>query len=393
MNTKKALFYLAFISLFALATGAHAAPTQTPTTDSRYLIKSTSNFWKKSFQVRNVFDSGFTADLTEWQLKLAKVFGVEIVPVKKLNILATTKKTSTKPLIKTPTSQIGWGVKAIYGDTLGSSNPSGGEGVNVAVLDTGIFTNHPDLKSRIVACADFSGSDSFSKNNCDDKNGHGTQVAGIISADGGAEGKGMYGVAPDSNLMIYKTCAHDGTCFSDDVATAIIHAVDNDAQIIVISLGSDSESLLIGEAITYATSHNVMIVSAVGNDGPYVGSMDYPASFTEVVSVGAVDASLIVPIWSARGGNLSSTSYSKQARDIEFVAPGVNIESTSNNSDYATLSGTSMAAAHLAGLAAKEWQKDAENPAEATREMLRKLSKDILPSGDDNTSGWGIPSL
>ncbi|MEK9157969.1 MAG: S8 family serine peptidase [Patescibacteria group bacterium] len=393
MNIKKALFYLAFISFFALATGAHAAPAQTPTTDSRYLVKSTSNFWKKSFQVRNVFDYGFTADLTDWQLKLAKVFGVEVVPVKKLNILVTTKKVVSKPFIKTPTTQVGWGVEALYGDTLGSDMPSGGEDVNVAVLDTGILTTHPDLKARITACSDFSGVDTFTKNSCDDKNGHGTQVAGIIAADGGADGKGMYGVAPASNLMIYKTCASDGTCFSDDVAVAIRHAVDDKAQIIVLSLGSDSESQLINEAVAYATEQGVMVISAVGNDGPYVGSLDYPASQLDVVSVGSVDSLLNVPTWSARGGNLASTSYSKQAGDLEFVAPGVNIESTSINSDYVTLSGTSMAAAHLAGLAAKEWQIEAEHPAESTRELLHRFSHDILPLGDDNASGWGMPSL
>ena len=79
--------------------------------------------------------------------------------------------------------------------------------------------------------------------------------------------------------------------------------------------------------------------------------------------------------------------------DIEFAAPGVSIESTWNDGGYAILSGTSMAAPHVVGLAAKLWQKDAPAPASATRDILHTLSADLLPLGDDNDSGWGMPSL
>ena len=391
MNTKKALVFVVFTLFLMTATSVQAAGT-----DNRYFVKSTSQFWKKSFQVRNVFDSGFTANLSDWQLKLTKVFGVEVTPLKKLNILTTvavTKKTVAKPISKTPLNQIGWGVKAIYGNTLDDVMPSGGEGINVAILDTGALISHPDLKNQITACNDFSGSDGFDKNTCEDKNGHGTLVAGIIAGNGGPDDKGIYGVAPEANLMIYKVCMNDGTCFSDDVATAIRHSVDNEANIILLSLGSDAESNLINDAIDYATSKDVMIVGAAGNDGPYTGSMDYPASNINVVSVGVVDDILVVPDWSARGNNEASTSYNRNFGDLELVGPGVNIESTASNGYYMTSSGASMAAAHIAGLVAKEWKIDAKNPAEATREFLHKLSNDILPQGDDSASGWGMPSL
>lgn len=391
MNIKKALVCLAFTLFLATASSVHAAGT-----DSRYFVKSTSQFWKKSFQVRNVFDTGFTTDLADWQLKIAKVFGIEVTPVKKLNILATTtvaKKTIVKPIVKMPFTQIGWGVKAIYGDTLNGTIPSGGDGVNVAILDTGALISHPDLKNQIIACDDFSSFGSFTKNSCDDKNGHGTLMAGVIAGNAGPASEGIYGVAPSANLMIYKVCADDGTCFSDDVAVAIRYGVDNGANIILLSLGSDSQSSLIDDAISYAASKDLMIVGAAGNDGPYTGSIDYPASNVNVVSVGAVDDTLTVADWSARGNNEASTSYDKTSGDLELVAPGVNIESTSNNNDYTTISGTSVAAAHIAGLAAKEWQIDAEHPAEATRELLHKFSQDILPLRDDPASGWGIPQL
>jgi len=391
MNTKKA-FVCLVISLF-LAT---ASSVQAAGTESRYLVKSTSQFWKKSFQVRNVFDSGFTAELSDWQLKVAKVFGIEVIPVKKLNILTTSttvKKTIVKPVSQTPTSQIGWGVKAIYGDELNNSLPDGGDKINVAVLDTGVLVNHPDIKNQVIACSDLSGIDPFIKNSCEDKNGHGTLIAGVIAANGGIEGKGIYGMAPKSNLMVYKVCANDGTCFADDVAIAIYDSVDNGANIILLSFGYDAESSLINDAISYAVNKETMIIGAAGNDGPYAGSIDFPASNINVMSIGAVDNTLTVPSWSAQGINQASTSYIREAGELELVGPGVNIESTANNGYYSTSSGTSMAAAHIAGLAAKEWQIEAEHPAEATRELLHKFSLDILPNGDDPASGWGMPQL
>ncbi len=391
MNTKKALFSLAFILSLVVATSAQAATSS----DSRYLVKSNSSFWKKSLQVRNVFDSGFTADLSDFQLKLAKVFGAEVTPVKKLNILATTtvKKTAVKPLIKIPLNQVGWGVKALYGETLADGLPTGGENAKVAILDTGILINHPDLKGQVIVCSDLTSSnEALVKSSCDDKNGHGTQVAGVIAANGGPDGKGIYGVAPDAKLMIYKVCAADGTCFADDVASGIRHATEEGANIIVLSLGSENQSSLISDAISYANDHDVLVVAAAGNDGPYTNSIDFPASNVSAVSVGVLDSSFTIPDWSARGAN-TTISDDKKAGDLEFVAPGVNIESTSNNSDYVTLSGSSMAAAHIAGFAAKEWQSGADHAAAATRTLLHKLAQPISDEPNANASGWGIPQL
>lgn len=394
MNTKKAL-YLAAFSFFLLAgISANAASS-----DNRYFVKTTSPFWEKSFQARNIFSDGFTANLNSWQLNLAKIFGITTEPVRRLNILATTvpaKKTVTAPAAptnpKTPTDPVAWGVKLIYGNTL-TGIPTGGSDITVAVLDTGVSVKHPDLQDRILGCEDFTGVDPLTDGKCDDNNGHGTHVAGIIAADGGVKGDGIYGLAPQASILAYKVCSDDGTCFADDVAAGIHMAVDNDANIILLSEGEDTDSSLMDQALDYATAHNVLLVAAAGNGGPYKGSIDYPAANPEVISVGAVDSSINIPDWSARGTNSDSKPYLREDGDIEFAAPGVNIQSTWNNSDYSTLSGTSMAAAHVAGLAAKEWQKDADNPAAATRDILHKFSQDILPPGDDNASGWGIPRL
>jgi subtilisin family serine protease len=359
MNIRKVLLFAIFSGFLLSAFTASAS-----TADNRYLIKTNSNFWKKSFVVRNTFEGGFTADLSTIQLRMAKIFGVEVQPVKKLNVLAESASAPVKS--KTPTAPVAWGVDYVYGDTLKDGDlPSGGKDVTVAILDTGVNKAHPDLKNRIADCGDFTTSANFVNNKCEDKNGHGTSVAGIVAADGGA-GEGIYGLAPSAKLDIYKVCDTDGTCFADDIAVAIRYAVDQKATIVLISVGTDVESTLIRDAINYASSKGVMVIAAAGNEGPDDNSTDYPAAQKETISVGALDIKGNIPDWSSRG-------------KIDFLAPGVKIESTGKDGDYIISSGTSMAAAHIAGLAAKEWQADAKEPINATKKLLKEFSADLIP--------------
>jgi len=401
MNTKKIAYFLMFSLVLGFAGFAYGASD-----DTRYLVKSGSNFWKKSFGVRHQFEEGFTTDLTDWQLRVARMFGVELIPVKKLYVLPDYSvvsesgsidikaKTSRAPTRLLPSDQVPWGVEVVYGGQLLSDKPSGGAGVSIAVLDTGILKTHLDLKNRIKECKDFtSAKQSVVDNSCDDKNGHGTHVAGTIAADGGLDGKGIYGVAPESSLFVYKVCSPNGSCWSDDIAVAIRTAAVNGANIISMSLGSDSESSLIKDAISYATGKNVLVIAAAGNDGPDVGSIDYPGANPDVISVGAFDVDFKIADWSSRGLNSTTAPDSINYGDIEFAAPGVAIESTAKDGSYIIMSGTSMATPHITGLAAKEWQKDALDPDSATRELLHMFSQDLDPIGDDDASGLGFPHL
>ena len=344
MDTKKTAYLLVFALLLGSFGFAHGA-----TDDTRYLVKSNSGFWKKSFNVRHEFGEGFTTDLSDWQLRVAKVFGVEVIPVKKLfilpeagvleeevadlkdkdnNIIIEGKRPlpsrSTRPI---PSSQLPWGVRSVYGNNPLLVKTSGGAGVNVAVLDTGVYKSHLDLKNRIGQCKDFT---SFKKpivdGQCDDKNGHGTHVSGIIAADGGIDDQGVYGVAPEATLFSYKVCGNNGSCWSDDIAIAIRNAADSGANIINMSLGSDIESSLIKDAISYSVSKNVLIIGAAGNDGPDVGSIDYPGANPNVIAVGAFDVVQAIADWSSRGINSTTTPYVVEERDIELAAPGVIIE-------------------------------------------------------------------
>ncbi|MBI4738052.1 S8 family serine peptidase, partial [Candidatus Woesearchaeota archaeon] len=212
-------------------------------------------------------------------------------------------------------------------------------------------------------------------------------VSGTIAANGGADGKGIFGVAPQANLWMVKVCGAGGSCWSDDIATAIRYAADQGTNVISMSLGSNSESTLIRDAITYAVDKGVLVVAAAGNDGPEDGSIDWPGANAAVVAVGAIDSAEAVASWSSRGVN--DGDYVKEAREVEFGAPGVSVLSTWSNGCYATLSGTSMATPHVSGLAAKLWQ----GSAAATRQYLQDMAKlhDLHTAGDDTATGFGLP--
>ena len=405
-QASKNLIFLTILLAFILsASFVFAAPTAS--VGPRYFIKTANPFWQKSFGVRHTFQNGFTSDLSGIQLTLAKIFGVEVEPVEELHVLPeeiiaieTLENLSAKPAAKSlirivPSDQTPWGIEVIYDDSVIAST-SGGNGVNVAVLDTGVLKTHADLKNRVAQCKDFTNLRTPIKDgSCDDKNGHGTHVSGIILADAGNDKLGIYGVAPEANLFAYKVCGNDGSCWADDIATAIKTAADNGSNIINMSLGSDNESAFIKDAINYAALKDVLIVAAAGNDGPYPASIDYPAANPGVLAVGAINDLILVPDWSSIGINSSTSPFVVEEKDMEFGAPGVKVESTWKNGGYAILSGTSMSSPHVAGLAAKFWQGIAleGTKAQATRNLLHQLSKDIWMVGDDNATGFGLPQV
>lgn len=273
-----------------------------------------------------------------------------------------------------PSAQIPWGVAKVGGG-------AGGSGINIAILDTGV-AKHPDL--RTVVCMDTTGR--RIKSGCSDQNGHGTHVAGIVAANGA-----LKGVAPDANVWAIKVCGAGGTCWADDVAEGIYYAVDNGANIISMSFGANADTALVRDAIAYGAQHGVLFVAAAGNDGPDEGSIDWPAASAKVIAVGALDSGDAVASWSSRGINYQTLAWSVEEKDIELAAPGVGVESTWNDGCYRTLSGTSMAAPHIAGLAAKLWQ----GSAAATRDYLRYIARyyyaDIGRAGDDPDAGFGLP--
>lgn len=302
-----------------------------------------------------------------------------------------------------PSEQVPFGVRTTYGRA-DLERPSGGAGVTVAVLDTGVDRRHPDLRDRVTLCRNFTGE--TVTETCTDENGHGTHVAGTVAADAGDDGAGIYGVAPEAKLYAFKTCDKDGRCSTQALATGIRAATDEGADVILMSLGGRPEPSV--EAATrYAASSGVVVVAAAGNAGPDPGSILYPAAHPYVVGVGAVGPrsgqrvhadNYRVPDFSGRG---LDGEFREDPEYLEVAGPGVSVLSPLPGGGYAHKTGTSMAAPHVAGLAAKLLASP--NPP-ATAAHLRAELRVRAPrfdvvhglharAGYDSASGFGMPTV
>ncbi len=404
-NMKKTIAVSLVLGMMLATVGLVVAGNQYE--NQRYLVKSNNGMLKMMYGVQHNFDKGFTTDLTPGQLKILDKFGVAVEKVELYQItgrpvcgngIIEGGEKCGEPGLSCPDGSVCENCKCVeetasperacfpsvqkpYGITMVNGG-TGGTGVNVAVLDTGVMKDHLDLNVKLCKDATKRGI----KNGCSDGNGHGTHVAGTIAANGGSDGLGIFGVAPEANLWMVKVCGPTG-CQTDDIAEAIRYVTDQGANIISMSLGGDTQSSLIRDAINYATDNGVLVIAAAGNDGPADGSIDYPGANVKVVAVGAIDSTETVSSWSSRG--INDGDWIVEEREVEFGAPGVSVESTWNNGCYDTISGTSMAAPHISGLAAKLWQGNAID----TRSYLQDLARnhDLHTEGDDTATGFGLP--
>lgn len=360
-------------------------------------------------------ENGFSTDMTEKQfeaLQNNKNFTVTKVPIVTLDTIDLEKDNMIENEITDSTisarasQQIPWGIKAIYNNN-NLTSTSGGSGINIAVLDTGVNTSHADLVNNVEQCKDFTGATTLINNSCTDRNGHGTHVAGSALADGGSDKGGVYGVAPGADLWAYKVLTDSGSGYSDDIAAAIRHAADQatatgSKTVINMSLGSSANNSLISSAVNYAYSKGVLVVAAAGNSGYAQGSIGYPGALPNAIAVAALEnvqqnGTYRVADYSSRGYASTAGDYVIQQGDIEISAPGSAVYSTWYNGGYNTISGTSMATPHVSGLAAKIW---AENPSWSHTQLRSNLqtrarSVDIkggygAATGDDYASGFGF---
>lgn|GEM_PF-1073564 len=254
----------------------------------------------------------------------------------------------------------------------------GSPSVVIAIIDSGIDYNHPDLRDKIVSPYN-SVIDSTSITSVLDDVGHGTHVAGIAAAtiDNGI---GIAGVGGNISIMPIKA-GYGGSFYSYDEANAIYYAVDHGARVINMSLGGTGYSYTVKNAVDYAWSHNVVVVAAAGNKG--TSTPQYPAAFSSVISVAATDQSDV------------DASFSNWGDWIEISAPGVNIYSTtptyansfSTNYDY--LTGTSMASPIVAGLAALTVSAKPTLTNHQIRGLIDTNADDIDTPGYDYYTGNG----
>lgn len=279
----------------------------------------------------------------------------------------------------------------------------------VAIVDSGVDYEHPDLAGNIwtnlsevngikdvdddqngyvddIVGWDFSDAPSmfgigdYTSRDADpsDESGHGTHVAGIIAAISNNR-SGISGIAPNAKLMVLRAGFNTPTgtyLADDDLAAAILYAVENGARIINTSWGSKDPSPLLRDVINYAAEMGVIVISATGNDGsdiPYV-----PARFEQTIGVAA----------SREDGE--PVTFSNYGASVDLIAPGKIILSTLPDASYGNLSGTSMATPHVAGVVAYLLGLNPSWSKHTILSVLRFTSRDVGESGWDPKSGSGL---
>ena len=264
-----------------------------------------------------------------------------------------------------------WGWRRLGGSELGRLGD--GSGLVVAVLDTGVDANHPDLAGRVLPGWDSMNPEGDGRT---DPNGHGTHVAGILGAARG-NGEGISGVAPGVQILPVRVLDETGNGDDDELALGIIWAVDNGADILNLSIGGAIPSTLLEGAIDHALANGVLVVVAAGNDGATGNEPSYPAAYRQVLAVGSTDSSDRRSIFSNTGGYL------------DVAAPGSWIVSTWPGGRYQTSSGTSMAAPFVAGAAALLQARTGLQGAELGARLVADAT-DLGSTGFDEEFGAGL---
>ncbi|PJN51241.1 Minor extracellular protease Epr precursor [Paenibacillus sp. GM2FR] len=246
-----------------------------------------------------------------------------------------------------------------------------GEGINIAILDSGIYADHFDFGPQMKEGVNFvnKGQPPI------DYGGHGTLVAGIISAK--HNNLGIDGIAPSANVYPLKVLDKWGNGNTAHIIEAIDWCIEHKIDIINMSFAMDQNSPKLERAIRKALDANIIVVAAAMNS--YGGDVGYPAAYDGVISVNAINYKK----------KLSKTGPHGK---IDFSAPGVDVLSTSIDNDLSFVSGTSIAAPHITGIIALLLQKDISNKSDIYNE-LQAYAIDLGDKGKDPYFGEGTISL
>ncbi|MBP3950317.1 S8 family serine peptidase [Bacillus suaedae] len=244
-----------------------------------------------------------------------------------------------------------------------------GKNVKVAILDSGINKMHEDLEGKIV------GEYNAIEPNTPivDEFGHGTAIAGIITAN--SNDKGIVGVTQNVELYDVKVLDELGKGSVDNFIDGIEWCIENNIEVINVSFGLQSHNMELKKVIDKAISSGIIIIGAAGNN--YGLTVDYPARYTDVISINSLNEELKRSSTAARG-------------KIDFISPGVDILSTDKNGDYSLFTGTSFATAYATGVISTiigRWEEDSEINSYELMEYL--ASKSLKPKTFTNENEYG----
>ena len=248
-----------------------------------------------------------------------------------------------------------------------------GQGVKVAVIDSGVDSSHPALRGVTIYHKDLL--QELPATNIAVENAHGTAIASVISS----KVKENSGIAPGSEILSYRVIDESGNTDSYKVASAIVSAVKDGADVINLSLGGEEVNSLLENAVSFAIDNGVPIVAAVGNDG--VGLVNFPAAYEEVFGVTSVGSS----------GRVSN--FANYGDGVDFAAPGTGVLTAWETSEMGYFTGTSVSAAIVTGAIAMELSRQPDLTVSDLGDLLKKFSNEAERPGYDHLSGYGILSL
>jgi len=267
-----------------------------------------------------------------------------------------------------------WGVERIGAGAVHDGGNKGA-GVKVAVLDTGIDTNHPDLSYDSSCSASF-----VSGQSLEDGHGHGTHTAGTVAALD--NGTGVVGAAPEATLCIYKVLSNSGSGSYSDVIAALQQAVADAVQVTNNSYGSSGDpGATVKAAFDNAYAAGVLHAAAAGNSGNPKGKGNnciYPARWDSLIATAATKQ------------DDSRASFSSTCSEMELAAPGYRVNSTWNDGGYHEGSGTSMASPHVAGTTALVFAANPGWSNDQVRTQLQTTADDLGDPGRDKQYGYGL---
>mmetsp|Transcript_32251 Transcript_32251/g.38508 ORF Transcript_32251/g.38508 Transcript_32251/m.38508 type:complete len:445 (+) Transcript_32251:123-1457(+) len=247
-----------------------------------------------------------------------------------------------------------------------------GEGIRVCVMDSGLFSEHSDLTASRIS--GYNGKEAVTPWN-EDGNGHGTHVTGIIAA--ADNNRGAVGVAPDAEIYVVRVFSDEGRFFGSDITAAVEICREANARIINMSLGGPRSLSTENNTFNILADEGIISIGAAGNDGNT--EFSYPASYSAVLSVAAVDS------------NMNLASFSQRNSKVDVAGPGVQIPSLGIDNGLTLLSGTSQAAPHVAGVVALMMSFNASVPSDSILTALQDTANNPeIQKGRTDSFGHGI---